>query len=283
MCCSISSSSGGEGGGGVPKKCVVVESSHGTKVMMVEDTFEKVKKLEVQKRKEKASIIQIQRNDSLEIEGALNRELVVINAVAYGLNINSKGGKKVHRNGSKSNFLISRLEPLKGNFSLRQSSRPGPIAKRKKVKKKAQLGAKEGCESSVKVLDVATVPSASLDKNIHLADASQAFRGKGLLIDEEEYSHCCDSIKDSSLQQGNKRFMEEEKRGVAEKLWKSIVAIGVVGDEKDEAYIKVIQQMETRDCVGKKRLMADKKKGWKMNIFTYNIRGGKKSFEENKD
>lgn len=36
-----------------------------------------------------------------------------------------------------------------------------------------------------------------------------------------------------------------------------IFALGVVGDESDEAYIESIQAMEIRDCEGRRARMAD--------------------------
>lgn len=74
------------------------------------------------------------------------------------------------------------------------------------------------------------------------------------------YVHYCDSVEDPSLEQANKRFREKEKRVAAEKLWKSIAALGVVGDEKDVVYVEAIKQMEVRDCEGEKHLMAEKNK-----------------------
>lgn len=44
---------------------------------------------------------------------------------------------------------------------------------------------------------------------------------------------------------------EKAKQVAAEKLWKVIAELGVVGDRDDEVYTKSVRAMEKRDVVGK--------------------------------
>lgn len=101
----------------------------------------------------------------------------------------------------------------------------------------------------------------NLEKSKGKNDAKRMVRrdeGKSVV---SSYVHCCDSVEDSALEQGNKIFREEEKREAAKKLWNSIATLGVEGNEKDEVYLEAVKQMEARDCEGKWRLMAEQYKG----------------------
>lgn len=52
------------------------------------------------------------------------------------------------------------------------------------------------------------------------------------------YIHSCDSINDSTLHQGNRRFREEEKRKITEELWKIFSELRVVTDEVKEKELR---------------------------------------------
>lgn len=63
----------------------------------------------------------------------------------------------------------------------------------------------------------------------------------------EDFLLCCDSCNDFGVLQGNNRFWNEIKNDVPNRVWKNIKGLDVTTTKGNEAYVKVIKEMEDRD------------------------------------
>lgn len=141
---------------------------------------------------------------------------------------------------------------LKGNLLLGRSKILGPRkSKMAKVKVRKAYGGEGGSDDSIRN----SPPEGNPKKICAKAPRTNAHgksKGKECQTVVHESASVYESLNDSAMERGNKRFWEAEEKKVAEEAWKIIAELGVVGDKSDEVYVEAIQAMEVRDGEGRK-------------------------------
>lgn len=211
-------------------------------------------------------------SDSPRITGALNSLARVNNVVLEEksptvVEIAKSKGKCILRG-----FTSNRKRPskrkkkyvgLKGGLFLGQIMRAGPSFSKKLCPRKYHVfssksvcaTSKDSIHGSSPLLANPITVTSSIQTTFPLQHPKPP---SSFQSDSGTYIHYYDSINDSALEMGNRRFREEEKRNTTSKLWKAISELGIVGDEDDEVYVDKIRAMEKRDYDGRMAQLAQK-------------------------